>query len=81
MKMINTKRESCVRAGNKRLAITFDENRLAWRKWHPAVLLFLVMLPLLSAQAAVDSVDVDQSPLVVSEPLPPNIVLLHDDSG
>ncbi|RMJ01856.1 Neisseria PilC protein [Marinobacter litoralis] len=81
MSMIKTKQESYHRPGNKRPAFGLDEHRLAWRKWHPAMLIMLIMLPLLSAQAAVDSVDVDQSPLVVSEPLPPNIVLLHDDSG
>jgi type IV pilus assembly protein PilY1 len=41
-------------------------------------LLAIVLLPALSAHAAVD---VDQSPLIVSEPLPPNIVLMLDDSG
>ncbi|MCL7751032.1 hypothetical protein LV475_05415 [Guyparkeria hydrothermalis] len=37
-------------------------------------------LSLLTGTAAA-AVDVSQSPLIVSEPLPPNIVLLHDDSG
>ncbi len=31
--------------------------------------------------AAVADVQVDQSPLIVAEPLPPNIILMHDDSG
>lgn len=43
-----------------------------------AALTALVLGPVLSVQAAVE---VDQSPLIVSDPLPPNIVLLHDDSG
>ncbi|QBM18061.1 type IV pilus biogenesis factor PilY1 [Marinobacter sp. JH2] len=45
------------------------------------VAIFLAILPMFSVQAAVDSVDVDQSPLIVSDPLPPNIVLMLDDSG
>lgn len=31
--------------------------------------------------SAVADVQVDQSPLIVAEPLPPNIILMHDDSG
>ena len=50
-----------------------------WRK--KIVTIFLAILPLFSAHAAVDSIDVDQSPLIVSDPLPPNIVLMLDDSG
>lgn len=46
--------------------------------WHLAVLAMFVFVQALSVQAAVE---VDQSPLIVSDPLPPNIVLLHDDSG
>ncbi|RCW66470.1 type IV pilus assembly protein PilY1 [Marinobacter nauticus] len=43
-----------------------------------AALTVPVLGSVLSVQAAVE---VDQSPLIVSDPLPPNIVLLHDDSG
>ncbi|MBN7770493.1 hypothetical protein KUV44_14890 [Marinobacter daepoensis] len=39
------------------------------------------LFPVSGVQGAVDDVDVDQSPLIVSEPLPPNIVLMYDDSG
>ncbi|BES69985.1 type 4a pilus biogenesis protein PilY1 [Marinobacter nanhaiticus D15-8W] len=49
--------------------------------WCLVILTLFALLPVLSVQAAVDDVDVDQSPLIVSDPLPPNIVLLHDDSG
>jgi type IV pilus assembly protein PilY1 len=38
----------------------------------------VTLLPAFAAQAAVD---VDQSPLIVTEPLPPNIMLMYDDSG
>lgn len=44
------------------------------------VLLTLVSLLGMSAPISAE-VKVDQTPLTVSEPLPPNIVLLHDDSG
>ncbi|MBZ0334515.1 hypothetical protein K5L82_10080 [Marinobacter sp. AL4B] len=41
-----------------------------------------VLASLLGVNASVSAaVQVDQTPLTVSEPLPPNIVLLHDDSG
>ncbi|MDY6929778.1 MAG: PilC/PilY family type IV pilus protein [Pseudomonadota bacterium] len=50
-------------------------------KWRFALLALFALMPVLSVQGAVDDVDVDQSPLIVSDPLPPNIVLLYDDSG
>lgn len=34
-----------------------------------------------STGSAVAAVQVDQSPLIVAEPLPPNIILMYDDSG
>ncbi|MFV8572623.1 pilus assembly protein [Marinobacter sp. SBS5] len=43
--------------------------------------ILLFVAPMNGVQAAIDSVNVDQSPLIVSEPLPPNIVLMLDDSG
>lgn len=49
--------------------------------WRFAALALFALQPVLSVQAGVDDVDVDQSPLTVSEPLPPNIVLIYDDSG
>ncbi|MDV2080898.1 pilus assembly protein [Marinobacter xestospongiae] len=50
-------------------------------RWPLAVLAVFAVLPVLTAQAAVDDVGVDQSPLIVSDPLPPNIMLMYDDSG
>ena len=50
-------------------------------KWRLAALALFALMPALNVQGAVDDVGVDQSPLIVSDPLPPNIVLLHDDSG
>jgi len=38
----------------------------------------LTAMPMITAQAAVD---IDQSPLILQKPLPPNIVLMLDDSG
>lgn len=38
----------------------------------------LTAMPMMAAQAAVD---IDQSPLILQKPLPPNIVLMLDDSG
>jgi len=54
---------------------TFDLSRRGLLAFVPAM-----TLSLLTGTAAA-AVDVSQSPLIVSEPLPPNIVLLHDDSG
>lgn len=53
-------------------------SRLAKNASHFVVVVLFIFLPALNAQA---TVDVDQSPLIVSEPLPPNIVLMYDDSG
>lgn len=52
--------------------------RLAMSGLRFGVLMVFALLPVMTTQAAVD---VDQSPLIVSEPLPPNIVLIYDDSG
>src|SRR5690554_7146005 len=54
------------------------ERRMPKRRFHLAALAILALIPGIGLQAAVE---VDQSPLIVSDPLPPNIVLLHDDSG
>jgi len=43
-----------------------------------AAIAVLALAPVLSAQAAVT---VDQSPLILQQPLPPNLVLMLDDSG
>lgn len=51
------------------------------RNWFLASSIF-ILASVLGVSAPVSAaVQVDQTPLTVSEPLPPNIVLLHDDSG
>ena len=47
----------------------------------PAVLALAALMVTGAMGAAVAEVQVDQSPLIVSEPLPPNIILMYDDSG
>ncbi len=53
-------------------------NRIKQRLAQAAAFALLALAPLMSAQAAVS---VDQSPLILQKPLPPNIVLMLDDSG
>ncbi|WP_323754716.1 pilus assembly protein [Marinobacter sp.] len=81
MKMINTKLESPVAGDSWFPATASNARTFTMASWRFAALTLFAFLPVFSAQAALDSVGVDQTPLVVSEPLPPNVVLLHDDSG
>ena len=46
---------------------------------YSATILIAALLPVVSTYAA--GVSVDQSPLILQKPLPPNIVLMLDDSG
>lgn len=62
-------------------ALSGNARRFVTGSWRLAALALLALLPALGAQADVDDVEVDQSPLIVTEPLPPNIMLMYDDSG
>lgn len=79
MKCINLK----ARMAGKDGSLTHSGNArwLTKSGWRLVAFILLTLLPALGAQAAVDDVEVDQSPLTVTEPLPPNIMLMYDDSG
>lgn len=56
--------------------------RFEGKKRSSVAVVLLTLVSLLGMSAPISAeVKVDQTPLTVSEPLPPNIVLLHDDSG
>lgn len=50
-----------------------------WLSKYSTAMLMAVLLPVVSTHAA--GVSVDQSPLIIQKPLPPDIVLMLDDSG
>lgn len=62
-------------------SLTLDPSGISARVTRLAGLAMVALLMAPGAQADVDDVEVDQSPLIVTEPLPPNIMVMYDDSG
>jgi len=78
MKFMSMKQKDQSAKENAGTGSASAERRMPKGRFHLATLAILALMPGIGLQAAVE---VDQSPLIVSDPLPPNIVLLHDDSG
>lgn len=79
MNFVNMK--TSVTGDNGPLTLSRNVRWFAKSRWGVVAVALFVLTMALSVQAGVDDVEIDQSPLIVSEPLPPNIVLMYDDSG
>jgi len=78
MKFMSMKQKDQSAKENAGTGSASAERRMPKGRFQLATLAILALMPGMGGQAAVA---VDQSPLIVSDPLPPNIMLLHDDSG